>query len=493
MDENNTYDLFPYPSVAVAQTHPNRIGAIAALCGIAAARPERARVLELGCASGGNLIPMASQFPEAQFVGVDLSVQQVATGTSTISALGLTNITLHAMSIEAIQPDFGCFDYILCHGVYSWVPPAIQEKILAVCRENLAPHGVAYVSYNVYPGWHMRGAIRDMMLHHVRTTTEPRARVAQARALLDFLVAQVSEHSAYGAMLRDELKRLAASPDAYLFHEHLEAYNSPLYFHEFVARATAAGLSYVSDTDLKTMNEQSLRPEATTMLRHLAGNLVDQQQYVDFLYNRMFRQSLLTPRHTTPRWRFEPEDIADLWIAGRFAIEPGKTDTTQCTGDDGLTWNVKPGPLLATLRRLNDAYPQSVQVGDLVGGAIGETGIPAGVASAQVQPVVASLTRSLGQMALRGSLSLGLSPWPLVTSVADCPVASVVVRWQAATGQAITSQTHALVNPDAGVRRLLTELDGTRDIVSLARLFDVPTATMLAALQKVADSGLLAG
>lgn len=75
-----------------------------------------------------------------------------------------------------IDDSLGRFDYILTHGVYSWVPPAVQEKILRLCASNLTEHGVAYVSYNVNPGWSMRGMLRDMMCYHASRFEDPRER-----------------------------------------------------------------------------------------------------------------------------------------------------------------------------------------------------------------------------------------------------------------------------------------------------------------------------
>src|SRR5262245_55529309 len=153
----NSYDEVPYESHPFAQTHPDHLATVATLFGMRPAPVARCRVPELGCASGGNLIPMAEQLPQSQFLGVDLSARQVDDGRRVLGPLGLTNVELRHASILDVDDGYGPFDYVLCHGVYSWVPPAVQDKILDVCAHNLAPQGVGYISYNTYPGWHMRG------------------------------------------------------------------------------------------------------------------------------------------------------------------------------------------------------------------------------------------------------------------------------------------------------------------------------------------------
>ena len=213
-----SYDVVPYASSAFPQSHPDRLAAVARLFGVPSASPERCRVLELGAASGGNLIPMAYGLPDSEFIGVDLSSRQVAEGQSTIEALGLTNIQLRHRDISELGGELGRFDYIICHGVYSWVPDAVRDRILAVCRDHLGPDGVAFVSYNTYPGWHMRGMIRDMMRYHAGRFSEPKPQIEQARSLLNFLATSVAEDTAYGVMLRRELENLQRQPDSYLFH-----------------------------------------------------------------------------------------------------------------------------------------------------------------------------------------------------------------------------------------------------------------------------------
>src|SRR5262249_21258700 len=161
-----SYDEVPYTSHPFPQTHPDRLATVATLMGLRPAPVQRCRVLELGCVSGGNLIPMVATLPESRFVGLDLSLLQIESGRRQAEALGLKNVELLNRNLREVGPDLGQFDYVICHGVYSWVPPEIRDKILAICSQNLAPDGVAYVSYNTYPGWHMRGMIRDMMSYH---------------------------------------------------------------------------------------------------------------------------------------------------------------------------------------------------------------------------------------------------------------------------------------------------------------------------------------
>ena len=161
-----SYDAVPYPDKPRPATHPDHLAALARLAGLNPAPARRCRVLELGCAAGANLWPMAQYLPESEFVGVDFSPVQVESGRRFVADLGLQNLTLTAASILDVDQSWGTFDYVLCHGVFSWVPREVQEAILTICTRQLAPQGIAYVSYNTFPGWHVRLMLREMVAYH---------------------------------------------------------------------------------------------------------------------------------------------------------------------------------------------------------------------------------------------------------------------------------------------------------------------------------------
>ncbi len=147
-----SYDHTPYAGNPYYYTHPGVMAAYGALYGLCPCDPAQCRVLELGCGDGNNIIPMAYEFPESYFSGIDLSPVQIGIGLKSIDSLGLKNIELFTRSIMDISEADGRFDYIIAHGVYSWVPSEVRKKILDICRSNLSDQGIAYISYNVLPG-----------------------------------------------------------------------------------------------------------------------------------------------------------------------------------------------------------------------------------------------------------------------------------------------------------------------------------------------------
>ncbi|RYE55420.1 MAG: methyltransferase domain-containing protein, partial [Hyphomicrobiales bacterium] len=324
------YNRVPYDSHPFAQTAVEHLEALSFLFGLDAPPPATARVLELGCAAGGNLIPLAARYPAATALGVDLSPVQIAQGMEAIAHAGLKNVELRAFNIAEIDASFGQFDYIVCHGVYSWVPADVQDAILRVCSENLAPNGVAYISYNVYPGWKAREIVRDAMILRGAPRDEPEEKLSYARGMLEFLEQSARPDSVLKKTLEETMPIVRNSGDSYLLHEFLEPCNAPCYFKEFVARANGRGLTYLADAEPSTMFVQNYGEKVREpLLRECGGSQILMEQYLDFLVNRTFRQTLLVKqaRGTDIRYRLDPERIRAVEYAGVFSAEDGSALT----------------------------------------------------------------------------------------------------------------------------------------------------------------------
>src|SRR5260370_8088370 len=93
------YDEVLYPATVFPQTHPNRLATVAFLRGVQPAPINRCRVLELGCGVGSNLIGMAFQLPESEFIGLDLARRPIATGQAFAPELCFRHITLHPTNL----------------------------------------------------------------------------------------------------------------------------------------------------------------------------------------------------------------------------------------------------------------------------------------------------------------------------------------------------------------------------------------------------------
>ena len=286
------YDDVPYPGHSHAETHPNRVAAIARLFGVAAPKVAIARILEIGCGDGNNLLPIAHSLPKAHCAGFDLAASAIERARTRAVSLQLNNVELSVGDLASIGP-LGRFDYIVAHGLYSWIPRSLRDALLRFIHGSLSPNGVAFVSYNTFPGWHIAGMVREMLRYHTRGASDAMSKVTQARALLDFVRVAHDDNDPYGRLLAAEAERIARHSPAHLFHDDLADVNDPVYFEEFVAHAARFDLEHVADADFATMMGNQLPEDAREKLEQLRGNPIAHGQYLDFVRCRRFRESLL--------------------------------------------------------------------------------------------------------------------------------------------------------------------------------------------------------
>ena len=468
-DSLSSYDEIPYTSFPYSRTHPDRLCTLGRLFGLAAADPRQCRVLELGCAAGGNLVPMAEALPASRFVGVDLSERQIAEGHEFIAALGVPNVELRCASILDVDASYGEFDYVICHGVYSWVPPVVQQKILEICRDRLAPTGIGYISYNTYPGWHLRDSVRHMMRWHVQGFAEPRRRIEQARALVDFLARAVEHQSSpHALLLKRELAILSRTGDDYVYHEHLEDQNQPIYFHEFAERLEQHRLQFLCESDIHTMLPRELSAEVGETLQRVSPDLLRMEQYLDFVRNRQFRASLVCPVDAKLRRSLGPESIMPFRIG--FA---GKSDGTPVDLSPGIAHRFETADGLevtstepitkAALLWLRRHWPGDVgflELCDRTVAMLRESGIDVPPDS---NPRVRLAADLLECLVGGGGIELRVHPPELVMRVGEHPCTSASTRWQSRRHGFATTGRHQRVDLDTIAKQVVALADGTRD------------------------------
>jgi SAM-dependent methyltransferase len=400
---------------------------------------------------------MALALPGASFVGVDAAPGAIARGQSLVAALGLRNVTLEARAIEDWSPAPGGFDYVIAHGVYSWVPAPVRDRLLAVCRAALADGGVAYVSYNALPGGRLREALRDMLVFHTAELADPHERIAEARALLRFLVEGAPAEHELGALMRGQAERLLARADASLLHDELAEVNEAVYFHELAAHSARHELQYLAEADFFEMQiGAASEPAAEALLA--VEDPVRREQYLDFLKGRMFRQTLLCRAELAIDRSPRPEVLAGFAVATQAQArgERGPDGGVTFEGPTGSTLTTDHPLVIDALQRAASAWPAAVWVRDLFGPEAGD---------AERSALCDALLRSYAA----NLVALHVHPPRLTTTPGDAPRTSALARHQAREGDVLTNLRHASVRieDDLG-RRLVTLLDGTRDRASLA-------------------------
>jgi methyltransferase-like protein len=472
-----SYDALPYDSHPYSATHPD-LATMAQLFGMSPPDVDSARVLELGCAAGGNLIPLAVAIPGAAFLGVDLSKRQLADGWKLIETLGLKNVELRHKSILDVGPDDGEFDYILCHGVFSWVGRDVQEKIFEICEKQLSPQGVAYISYNTNPGWYLRGMVRQMMCFHARQFDDPQSQIEQARALLDFLInAGSAGDETYHALLRRELEIIRGRRDSYLYHEHLEDVNDPLFFFEFIERAEKHKLRYLAESQFSEMVPANFGSHVDKTFRELNAGLIHTEQYLDFLRNRTFRRTLLCRQEITPQRQLGREQLSGMHIATELQPAEGPLNLSSF---NELSFHAGSGPTVTVTKPIHKAallglgriYPEMVAFDSLSAFAHNEMGKVLVRNSESHGQDMADLAGLVLELFAKDLITLQNRPPRYATKPGDRPTASPLARHQAADEQFVTTLSHGMIPLNDLTKRLLPLLDGTRDRKALREFLE---------------------
>lgn len=457
------YDLLPYPSMPISRTQPAHLAALAALFGMPAPVVGHSRVLELGCAAGGNIIPLAAQYRSAHFTGIDLSARHIDDGCKRVASCALDNISLQRSDIASFVPCGQPFDYIICHGVFSWVPRPVQDAILRLCRDALAPNGMAVISYNVLPGWHLRAVVRDICLHYAGSDGVPQRRVARARAALERIAQSSSRDQPYGVLLRAEAARLRNMPAAYILGEFLAPDNAPCTVQDFIARAGRSGLDYLCEADLSASVPETLDPTLQDCLAPIGAARTTVEQRIDLETGRPFRCSVLVHQPAAAR-HFMPsaERLRPLHMAS-----PLQFDAARSTGDVARFGNAGAHSIATgdpavsqALHCLAAAYPATVTLDKLTAASANRT--------TDTDAIRDRIGDVLLPMVLSGQASVSVLPLRVGHAADERPRAWAFARMKAASGQPwVTSLNHIGVPVYPVLGAVLPHLDGLHDRAAL--------------------------
>lgn len=472
------YESVPYASHAFAQTHPRRLATIGRLFGLPAAPFAGCRVLELGCAAGGNLLPMAIENPDGQFVGVDLSGRSLAQARVAVSEFGLTNVEFFESDIVNWDYSGPPFDYVIAHGLFSWIPAAAQRELFAICQRHLGAHGIAYVSFNTLPGWSLRGAVRDYLRFSTASLEIDGDGLAVARAAREQLTlltqATAAQRAPQVAFLRSEAERLAGLSDDYLLHEFLANDNRPRYLHEFLDEARQHGLKFLGEAEYSWMTGADLPAESLAALRARSRDAEQFEQFLDFARWQMFRQTLLC-RDSAPLQRDPPADVFfPMWYAADMQAESPRQPLSN---GESLAFQ-RPQSRLTTavpiakaaLMTLAGTWPRWWPFERLLRASLQRLGI---TAPADMPPAALPLARELAETLRRAwgiaLVEASVEPPPVAAEVSDCPRASAWARREALNSGLVPNQFHAVRGLNGFQRLLLAQLDGQRDHEDLLR------------------------
>ncbi len=459
MTETNAYDEFDYPGYSFPNTHPGQLAVMAVLHGLSPAAVDNCRVLEIGCGEGANLIPMAHAFPRGEFTGFDLAGGPIRRGLERARTLGLRNLRLFQADLLDLGPEdqrgvLGQYDYILAHGLYTWVPEPVRDGLLALCSKHLAPGGVAFISYNAWPGSYIRNIFREVLSRAADGGTQTEEQIAQGLNLFEALIQARAENDPWRGLFEDQLAKMRCRAPNTTCHDELAPAYNPVWFSAFVRHARSHGLEYLSDAELPVPTDPCFHNELMTQVRGAAGDdPIRQEELLDFSRMRMYRETLLVHAGQPIRQEPEPRALRTMRFASSAVSAEGERPGQRFYGiQGGPRVALDQAPAIAVMERLIAAWPRTLSFEE-TSGAMTEGGLRAD----------ADPARLLLQMAIARMIELHTWQPAVVNALSDRPEVAAISRHEAAQRPYTANLWHGTVQlEDPVVRKLLLLADGTR-------------------------------
>lgn len=298
-------DDLPYVRHFIADLSPARLRLVAALNGLVPPPAVDFDYCELGCAHGDTLAALAAAYPESRFLGVDLSAAHVASAKRLARDGALENIgVLERDFADLVGEDIGAFDYIVAHGVLSWVSPDKRKALLDFAKAKLKPGGLLHVSYNAMPGWASVEPLRQLLLFGgaggagAASTSLERARLGLQFA--QSMQRAGAEYFAKNPAASEMLETMAKAGLPYVVHEYLHEHWTPMYFARVAWEMAASDLHFVGGLPVHTNFRDTAVSEAQERLLAHVTDRTTFESLKDFATDEFFRRDVFV-RGTPPR------------------------------------------------------------------------------------------------------------------------------------------------------------------------------------------------
>jgi methyltransferase-like protein/2-polyprenyl-3-methyl-5-hydroxy-6-metoxy-1,4-benzoquinol methylase len=469
-ENTNTYDELPYPSKPFPQTHPRHLATISKLHGIESPKITNCKVLEIGCANGSNIIPMACDLPDSHFIGIDFSKRQIKQANNTKNALKINNINFYACNILDIDDSYEQFDYIIAHGIYSWIPDNVKEHLINLCKQRLTNKGIVYISYNTYPGWKMREILRDEMLFHAKNFSNISEKIEQSKLFINLLSEVIdTEYTTYGDILKNEINSLWSHDESYFYHDLLEGVNNPIYFYQFIENTKKAGLQYIGDTDYSSAVINNINPKLNNILDNINADYIQKEQYLDFVWNRMFRQSLLCHNDISLDRSIVIDNMKQMYFSSNAKCQE---DISEIKSNHIVSYMVNDLTIKSDckftksiLHTLGNAWPESISYETL----LQETKNILELNSEfdDDKENITSYLNIINNLYTSRAINIYIDPPHIKKQVTNKPLVRPITRLQAKYSQWTTNQLHQPISVDTMSKFLIPMLDGNHTFTAI--------------------------
>lgn len=456
------YSYGSYP-----ESTPQRMHTLARIFGCNAIDYKSASVLELGCAQGNNIIPLAVKYPQASFVGVDISSAQVAIGQKIITDLGLTNIQLECRNITEIDSEFGKFSYLIANDVFSAVGDEVRQKIFSIVKQNTVADGLAYISYKVLPGWNFTKILRELMLFNVRKENDVKKRLEQAKKVLKLFGERLKGHNHYYAnFVQMEVNNILQLSDGRLSLEYLGKISNPMYVFEFLQQASKHELVYLSDALIYNNHFRNSIPFSREEIEQVlhANNYTEMMQYSDFLLNRQYRRTILCHAEQKINRQVMPDTMQNMHVRafGKITINNMTVAGISAHGDNSYNNQQNTEQHEVDEKFIKIAEELNRQKGNTISY---QNLFKQSIKDITERPIFDKLLLRLYH---DGYVDVSSEVGLYTTKVSAKPVATKLARYYAAHFDFVITQLHETTKLTLIERFVLQRLDGTKSLDNVA-------------------------
>ncbi len=273
--------------------------------------------IELGAGFGHSTVVNAAAFPHGEFHACDFNPEHVAGGRGYAEALGLRNIQFHEASFERLlQTELPMFDFVVLHGVYSWVGAEARAAVRQLIRDKLAPGGLVYVSYNCMPGWASELPVRRLLVELAAAASgESSEKMRHAVQVLTQMNDRGVRYFDANPEAARAIESYARVPPKYLAHEFLNETWQPFYSIDVIDELAEAGVSFIGSATLADNHPMLLVEESAAEAMKGLSSPRQQHLALDFATNRRFRRDVFV-RSDTPRSQIDAARALNAVVVG---------------------------------------------------------------------------------------------------------------------------------------------------------------------------------
>ncbi len=319
----------PYLRTFMAELGPSRLRLVAALNGFPCPPAEEFEYCDLGAGQGDTTATLAAAYPRARFMGIDINREHVEAARELARGGGLENATFLELDFaDAGQEDLPRFDYIVAHGVASWIGPETRAALFSLVSDRLKPGGLFYVGYNALPGWAAVEPLRRILADRAAAVQgDSLERARQALQLASQLAGAGAAYFTGNPSAREMLDVMQKTGLPYVVYEYLQPHWTPMYFADLARELAARELYYVGQMPLYlNYRDLALAPPMAQLLQGVEDR-VTYETLLGYANNQFFRR--------------------DVYIKGKVAAAPS---ATQAWLDATPFGAISPGALPRTAR-----------------------------------------------------------------------------------------------------------------------------------------------